>query len=301
MSKRANPALIGGFVIGAVVLAVVVIVIFGSGDLFKDKVEYVIYFRGAANGLKIGAPVKLKGIEVGTVKTISLITDEQADFFVETFVEVDPALIKGNEKLAVGDSEAAAIERLIEFGFRARLEVQSLLVGNLYIKLDYFPNTEIVMSGLENDCPEIPSIMTSQKELQNALKGVLDGIKDLRMDELTTALLVVITDVDSLLRDMNLGEATGEFQAAASDLRDLLENIDSRVAPLTENIEQMTGTAAAAVAQVDSLMSSLNESTAYDRRELYAAIRELTYSARALRTLADYLERNPDAVIFGKD
>ena len=157
------------------------------------------------------------------------------------------------------------------------------------------------MSGLENDCPEIPSIMTSQKELQNALKGVLDGIKDLRMDELTTALLVVITDVDSLLRDMNLGEATGEFQAAASDLRDLLENIDSRVAPLTENIEQMTGTAAAAVAQVDSLMSSLNESTAYDRRELYAAIRELTYSARALRNLADYLERNPDAVIFGKD
>ena len=60
MGRKANPAMIGAFVVGAVILAVAGILIFGSGQLFKHTSQYVCFFPGAVNGLNVGAPVKIK-------------------------------------------------------------------------------------------------------------------------------------------------------------------------------------------------------------------------------------------------
>ncbi|HSU89803.1 MAG TPA: MlaD family protein, partial [Sporolactobacillaceae bacterium] len=72
MGKRVNPALIGTFVLGAIGLIVTAVVIFGSGRLFRKSHEFVIYFGGDINGLRVGAPVKFKGVEIGQVKKIRL-------------------------------------------------------------------------------------------------------------------------------------------------------------------------------------------------------------------------------------
>ena len=54
MSQKANPTLIGVFVLGAVVIAIGAIVFFGSSNLFAKKQEYVTYFNQSVNGLGIG-------------------------------------------------------------------------------------------------------------------------------------------------------------------------------------------------------------------------------------------------------
>ena len=72
MRKRASPTLIGAFVVGAVVLAVVAVGVFGSGRYFRKVYPYVVYFGGDVNGLKVGAPVKFRGIQVGDVRSILL-------------------------------------------------------------------------------------------------------------------------------------------------------------------------------------------------------------------------------------
>ena len=72
MGKRANPAVIGAFVVGAVVLVVVAAIVFGSGRFFRTTYSYILYFPSNVNGLKVGAPVKFKGIEIGSVQNILL-------------------------------------------------------------------------------------------------------------------------------------------------------------------------------------------------------------------------------------
>ena len=72
MSKKISPALIGAFVLGALVLLIVAVIAFGSGQLFRKTQEFVLYFDGSVNGLHVGAPVKFKGVEVGSVKDIRL-------------------------------------------------------------------------------------------------------------------------------------------------------------------------------------------------------------------------------------
>ena len=77
MSKPVNPYTIGAFLVGSLVLLISAVLIFGGGQFFKNKAEFVIYFDGALNGLNVGAPVKLQGVKIGTVKEISLEFDKQ--------------------------------------------------------------------------------------------------------------------------------------------------------------------------------------------------------------------------------
>ncbi len=72
MGKRFSPTLVGAFVLGAIGLAVIGIVVLGSGRFFTGKTNYVLYFDRDVNGLRVGAPVKFRGVDIGTVDAILL-------------------------------------------------------------------------------------------------------------------------------------------------------------------------------------------------------------------------------------
>ena len=91
MAKQANRKLIGGFVVLAVGILAASVVIFGSGDLFKEKREYVLYFDGSVKGLNVGSPVRFSGVQVGVVNRVvirSYVKDLKS--YIPVFVEVYP-------------------------------------------------------------------------------------------------------------------------------------------------------------------------------------------------------------------
>ena len=67
MSKKANPTVIGVFVVAALAIAVAAIVTLGSGKLFKQTETFVMYFESSLSGLDVGAPVELQGVRIGEV------------------------------------------------------------------------------------------------------------------------------------------------------------------------------------------------------------------------------------------
>ena len=94
MSKPVNPYTIGAFLVGSLVLLIAAILIFGGGEFFKKKTKYVVFFDSALNGLNIGAPVKLQGVQIGTVKEISLEIDLKFSRIVKPVViEFDPTAV----------------------------------------------------------------------------------------------------------------------------------------------------------------------------------------------------------------
>ena len=73
MSKRANPKLIGAFVVGAVALVVVGVLVLGSlQGLFERPVRVVMLFDGDVNGLTVGAPIAFRGVNLGHVSDIRI-------------------------------------------------------------------------------------------------------------------------------------------------------------------------------------------------------------------------------------
>jgi len=65
MARKANPAPLGGFVVGAVALAVAGLVVFGGGKLFRSTQPWVAYFDESIKGLCVGAPVLFRGVTTG--------------------------------------------------------------------------------------------------------------------------------------------------------------------------------------------------------------------------------------------
>ena len=91
MNKKISPTLIGVFVVGAVALIVIAILVFGSGRLFRQSRDFVLYFDNSVNGLRVGAPVKFKGVEIGQVKRIKLRLEDIASGEVRAFLAREPA------------------------------------------------------------------------------------------------------------------------------------------------------------------------------------------------------------------
>src|SRR5512139_828839 len=78
MARKANPAMIGGFVLGALVLAVAALVLLGGGRLFQHRQFWEAYFDESIKGLAIGAPVTFRGVKVGSVTDIKVVVDRGA-------------------------------------------------------------------------------------------------------------------------------------------------------------------------------------------------------------------------------
>src|SRR5450631_581933 len=145
MNKKFNKTMIGIFVIGALVLLMVAIVVFGSGDLFKKTNKFVLYFDGSVKGLSIGAPVKFRGVSIGSVKDISLIYDSKAETItLPVIVEIQQDRIQG----APSFGELGGAQKMIALGLRGNLEVQSFLTGQLMISFDFYPDRPAKLRGI---------------------------------------------------------------------------------------------------------------------------------------------------------
>ena len=164
MSKKANPALIGGFVVGAIALLAIAVMLFGGSEALKSKSIYVTYFDGSVKGLRIGSNVMFRGVRVGYVTDIKLYASlDTLKTEIPVIYQIDPdkfKFTKGSEVVGIDSDEVGdfSVDDWIKVGLRAQLNSESFVTGQLMIELDFKPDTEAVFKNKTIPYPEIPSI-----------------------------------------------------------------------------------------------------------------------------------------------
>jgi len=329
MSQKANSALIGAFVLGAVGVLIVAVIAFGSGQFFKKSREFVLYFDNSVNGLRVGAPVKFKGVEIGSVKDIRLQIGQETQINkipVLIQIDLDKLTSRGATGVVAADPEsfrAAIVER----GLRGQLLMESLVTGLLYVGLDLFPDTPIRLvqqEGSHYQYPEIPTTPTSLEVAQDAVSRIINKLEEIDFKRVTKSLAETVDGVNRLVNSPELKASLGALQQtmpkvdeAVLSIRKLTTNLDSSVVRLTGNLEQTSDAAraameqaAVAIKQTDNALKAteavmINVNGVMDPEsptfyELRKSLREVSAAARALRLLGSYIERNPRALIFGK-
>ena len=155
MSKRANPKLIGGFVLGAIALVIIGLLAFGSGQYFAPKGRAVLYFAGSLAGLDVGSPVTFRGVKVGTVTKIVIQYDtREQKLRIPVFIEINPEKFQ----IITGKRSETDIKELVQRGLRAQLQVQSLVTGQTSVDFDFYPDTPIHLVAVETAEMELPTI-----------------------------------------------------------------------------------------------------------------------------------------------
>jgi paraquat-inducible protein B len=133
MGNKANSAAIGAFIVGALAIAVAALLYISGSGWGQERSKVVMVFDGSVKGLSVGAPVALRGVQIGQVTEINLILDTDT---IEIIMLVEAEIETGNVTRR-GDSEGNFTDELIARGMRAQLNSQSLLTGLLYIQLDF--------------------------------------------------------------------------------------------------------------------------------------------------------------------
>ena len=173
MGRRANPAVIGAFIIGAVVLIVIGLLIFGRGHFFSETRTFVLYFDGSVRGLNVGATVDFQGVRVGSVTDIKVQHISQTnEFRTPVYIQVVLSQIGETDIRKSREERRQYLQFLIKRGLRARLETQSLVTGQLIVQLGFYPDTPIRLVGGDPDIPELPTMPTTLQQAQAAAQNI---------------------------------------------------------------------------------------------------------------------------------
>ncbi len=316
--KDANPKLIGVFVIGAITLLVAAMVLFSSQDLFTPKRKFVAYFQQSVNGLNVGAPVRFRGIPVGEVVFIDgIYNPETGNMIPRLIFEFLPESL---ENAVVQEGEYTLLPLLLKNGLRASLKSASFLTGQLYVSLDFHPNSiERHLGSGHDEYPEMPTV-------DSGFDDALAKLSDLPLEEVLSRAGGAFAAVENLLRSSDL-------QKTMATLPALLTNVDATVVDFKQYVNRdlvvVTGEAQNTLASVRRSVQSLSstftdkslvqfDATLNDMQrvlqqlhqrlepsdplshELVLTFREVGAAARSLREFADTLEEHPESLLRGK-
>ncbi len=250
---------------------------------YGRKIHYVLYFNQSVRGLSVGAPVEFRGIRLGEVTDVRMEIDGMlSDVKIPITIALEPARfgIKGDTNVSniLFETRKKVLDNFVRRGLRAELKTGSYVTGSLFVGLDFDPNASPARIIWESSPPEFPTKGTSFDEIANSVANILSMLEKLPLDKISTQ---VLQSMEILNETMKQSEQ-------------LVHNMNNTLAPAMVNtLEQTQKTLSAIENTLDS-----GSPVHHDFKDV---LEELTKAARSIRIMADYLERHPDALIYGKE
>ncbi|MGW8303662.1 MAG: MlaD family protein, partial [Desulfobacterales bacterium] len=247
-------------------------------------------------GLTVGAPVEFRGIKIGQVVDIKSEFDlQKASPRITVLIETEPQRwkIAGKDREASAEDSKERLAKLVAKGLRAQLKTGSLLTGQLFVSVDFYPDAPKAEVKYGEKFPELPTIPAPLQIITARVNDLLSKIETVPIEQIGKDLGDTLQNVKQLSESRELLEAVQALNQTLHDTRELAQNLNTNVAPA------ITATLDRAQQTLVSVEGTLGKDSPL-QYELRLAIKELGESARSLRVLLEYLERHPDALIFGK-
>jgi paraquat-inducible protein B len=246
---------------------------------------FIMYFQGSLRGLSVGAPVDLRGINIGEVKRLSVEYDRVAGelrFPVE--VDIFPQRIRARARASSAKNTDLSdvgghtmIDSMVAHGMRAALKDGNLLTGQKYVAVDVVKGAAPETVAWDAHPPIFPTASGGIDEITDSIGSVAKKLDKVPFDQISSHLIATLTTLDQTLKSTD----------------SLMRNVDSSIAP------QVTATLKEAQEAMKNAKEALSEGGSLNNG-LGDTLVQLSRAAKSLGALADYLERHPEALIRGK-
>src|SRR5580658_311537 len=297
MENRAFAIATGLFVLilGA---ALGIVVWWFSGET-KDQDDYLLITHYSVAGLKVQAPVRYRGIDIGKVLDIRLDPDSPLN------IEIQGA---NGRRVAIPQGTVGPL------GYQG-------VTGLAYVLLEDKGDKPQRLEHKGSQLPRIPvkpslldTLSDSGMALLERAGEMLDRMNKLLSDKNRASASHALENIDT---------ATAELKPAlknAADVAALLkktfsEENNARINRLLANLEQTSNDAKPLAGEIRQLVASLktlserldtvsattsDEVNGVTLPRMHELMGELIRNSRSLNLLLDEFERNPNAIIFGK-
>jgi paraquat-inducible protein B len=240
-------------------------------------------FEQSVRGLSVGAAVDFLGVELGTVTSLHLQYDAQHKRFpVEVTARIYPlrlgsvrdAILQGASPPGDRTAHLRVLQTLVNSGLRAQMRTGNLLTGQQYIALDFIPKTPPATLATEDGVAIVPTVPGTLSDLQPQLAEIVAKINKVPFEQIGHDLQTTLAQTREALKQLSpdAQKALVQVDRTLRSLQDSLSRLDRNLlddtAPLQRNVEQ--------------------------------TMTEMQRAAQSLRTLGDYLQRHPEAILRGK-
>jgi paraquat-inducible protein B len=235
-------------------------------------------FSQALRGLDVGAPVEFVGVNIGSVVAVDLGYERQTKSFpVIVTAKLYPRRMGQAYEALAAQGKTESVETLAEFvgtlvarGLRAQPRSASLLTGKLYIALDFLPASPRTAFDASTRPLELPTANGTFQELEASVGRLVKKVNDLPLEQIAAGL-----------------------HADLNDLHETLSALHTTVLPsAVDTLSALHGT-------LDSAQRTLDVQSPL-QRGLAETLSESRSTLQAVRELADYLDRHPDALLRGR-
>ncbi|MBR9973139.1 intermembrane transport protein PqiB [Magnetospirillum sulfuroxidans] len=250
-----------------------------------EAVTLVLRFHQSVRGLSLGAPVDFRGAELGQVRGIDMVYDDaNGDFTPLVTVDIYPdrlgaavANAEGPGKATTEAQKRRRLGELVRRGLRAQLRTGSLVTGQLFVALDFFPTAKPVTFNAAAQPPELPTVPGDFEELYQQVQGIVRKLDKIPFDTIGQDVHQVLVGMESALKRMD-GMVARTDREILPELRDSLK---------------------AMRASLDGLQAGMagDGPLQQDTRQ---ALRGMTEATRSLKRLTDSLDRQPESLLRGR-
>jgi len=270
-----------------------------------DGVPILVRFHGTVRGLAPGAPVEVQGIRVGAVTSVGV--DYAADsnsFVAPVEIVLQPSLFPAagpHPRTAAELYEAA--DALVRRGLRAQVSDTQLLGGEAIVSLDIQRDAAAMTLDRSGPVPELPAGPTRREMIAQQLQPLLDKLANAPIDQVFAQLQDSMAALKQLVTGPELRGALEELRGASAELRTVVERLGARSDTLVANLNETVRSTNRLIDHAGQTIATVDRQVG-DRSPLLADVRGLVQqmdgAARSMRLLAEYLERNPNALLTGK-
>ena len=248
--------------------------------------HFVLVFRQSVRGLAVGAPVEFRGVNIGEVVRIGVEFDLQAFNFVQPVeIHLYPERLRMRSRAAgpallaprTAEERIKRAQLFVEKGFRGQVRTGSLLTGQSYVALDFFPAAPKVKLDLTKQPLEIPTVPGQFEELEATVASILRKLDAVQYEKIDADLSQMMATLDQTLKHADA----------------LVKRLDTESVP---ELNRALEAGRRALAGAESALATDSPLQA----DLRATLREISRAAASIRALADYLERQPQSLIRGK-
>ena len=254
---------------------------------YKHSAKYVILVSDTVRGLKVGAPVEYRGLEIGEVLAINVQAPETSsllenDYKIPVLISIEPGKVGLPDNQQGLEQVMAQNEIWVNQGLRARLQTGNLLTGQLFVELQHYPDLPELAMTRFLEYPVIPTTLDDFSQLTQKASDVLDKLNRLPVEDLMSELTVMAQD---------FRETAAEFKAASAGMDELLINLEEK-----QVLEQVNKT----MASFEQLAQSYSiGSQGHD--ELIDTISTLNQRMSELQPLLLQLNQQPSSIIFSAE
>lgn len=290
MSNNSNPNYfrLGVFVLAAIGVLLAVILIFGSGQIFKKSFYVETYIKQSVTGLDAGASVRFRGVKIGQVTMIGLSGDmyeEKLPFHDRRQYVVVRMQIFGEK---VNEDQ---IGEFVKNNLRARVKSMGI-TGVNYVEFDFVSNatdSPQLPYSWKPEYPVIPSLPNQADEIISGIQKLIGALNEMNIDGTQKKL-------DALLGNLNVMMAgDGKGNEGVIESVKQLNVIMARIAKVTDKDElnilmrELVGT-----------MVALRQTVTSIQGDTSATIENLKQTSENLNEFSRIASQSPSSLIWGE-